>query len=104
MTKIKIPKAFHDFVAFYALDAIEFNEMPADDMGELVDNALQYITNPADRIALQHFLTLILDSDATDDRLSGLWSGSGPVLVYSDGTVYRSLLATTRERLVATSR
>lgn len=103
MTEIKIPKAFHDFVAFYALDAIEFDEMSTDDMGELIDNALQYITNPTDRLALQHFLTLILDSGAGDDKLSGLWSGSGPVLVYSGAAVYRGLLAATRDRLVATS-
>lgn len=98
MTDIKIPKAFYSFAADYALDAIEVDDSPTDDMGELIDNALGYLTNLPDRMALRDFLTQVLESGASDEKLANLWSTGGPLLAYNK-EAYRSFFTEIRDRL-----
>ncbi|KQX40122.1 hypothetical protein ASD04_05640 [Devosia sp. Root436] len=63
----------------------------------MIDNALQYLTDPIDRATLHDFLTLVLESGASDDKLADLWSGRS-LLVYNK-EAYRGLLTHTRDRL-----
>lgn len=98
MTDIKIPKAFYNFAADYALDAIEVDESPTDDMGELIDNALQYLVAPSDRLELREFLTAVLQTQASDEQLADLWSSGSSLLCYSK-EAYRPFFTEIRDRL-----
>lgn len=98
MTQIKIPKAFYDLAAFYAVDAMDFDEVSADDMSALIDNALQYLPKPAERKDLRDFLTAVLQTQAPDEKLAALWSSGGPMLSYSK-EAYRAFFAEIRDRL-----
>lgn len=98
MTGIKIPKAFYDFAADYALDAIEVDDSPTDDMEALIENALQYLTDPLDRAALRVFLVYVLESGASDEKLADLWRSGSSLLAYNK-QAYRAFFAKIRDRL-----
>lgn len=99
MTPITVPPIFYDFASDYALDATKIEDGKGlDDMGKLIDNALQYHTDPGERAILRGFLNDLIEMNVPNEKLQQLWQGSSARLA-NDPQSYRNFFAAIRDRL-----